>query len=108
METGELTNRGRLARARRGERGEGKFKAIFMLVILVLAIYCAVKLVPPYVAEYQLSDKIQEQARFAIVNHTTEEQIRNSVYKVIQDLEIPAKKEDIKIVANDQVVKISV
>lgn len=94
--------------ARRGERGEGKFKAVFMLVIVVVGIYCAVKLLPPYIAEYQLSDKIQEQARFAIVNHTTEEQIRNSVYKVIQDLEIPAKKEDIKIVSNDQVVKISV
>jgi len=103
-----LTNRGRLARARRGERGEGKFKAVFVLVILVLGIYCAVKLLPPYVAEYQLSDKIQEQARFAIVNHSTEEQIRNNVFKTIQDLEIPAKKENIKIVSNDQVVKISV
>jgi hypothetical protein len=108
METGELTNRGRLARARRGERGEGKFKAVFVLVIVVLAIYCAVKLLPPYIAEYQLSDKIQEQARFAIVNHSTEEQIRNNVFKTIQDLEIPAKKENIKIVSNDQVVKISV
>jgi hypothetical protein len=108
METGELTNRGRLARARRGERGEGKFKAVFVLVILVLGIYCAVKLLPPYIAEYQLSDKIQEQARFAIVNHSTEEQIRNNVFKTIQDLEIPAKKENIKIVSNDQVVKISV
>ncbi len=103
-----MTIRGRMAGARRGERGEGKFKAVFMLVIVVLGIYCAVKLLPPYIAEYQLSDKIQEQARFAIVNHTTEEQIRNSVYKVIQDLEIPAKKEDIKIVSNDHVVKISV
>ncbi len=103
-----MTIRGRMAGARRGERGEGKFKAVFMLVIVVLGIYCAVKLLPPYIAEYQLSDKIQEQARFAIVNHTTEEQIRNSVYKVIQDLEIPAKKEDIKIISNDQVVKISV
>jgi hypothetical protein len=108
METGELTNRGRLARARRGERGEGKFKAVFVLVILVLGIYCAVKLLPPYIAEYQLSDKIQEQARFAIVNHSTEEQIRNNVFKTIQDLEIPAKKENIKVVSNDQVVKISV
>jgi hypothetical protein len=108
METGELTNRGRLARARRGERGEGKFKAVFVLVILVLGIYCAAKLLPPYIAEYQLSDKIQEQARFAIVNHGTEEQIRNNVFKTIQDLEIPAKKENIKIVSNDQVVKISV
>ncbi len=42
----------RMARARNGERGEGKFKAIFMLVILVLLIYCAVKLLPPYIAEY--------------------------------------------------------
>jgi len=103
-----LTIRGGMTRARRGERGEGKFKAIFVLVILVLGIYCAVKLLPPYVAEYQLSDKIQEQARFAIVNHSTEEQIRNNVFKTIQDLEIPAKKENIKIVSNDQVVKISV
>ena len=103
-----MTNRGRMAGVRRGERGEGKFKAIFMLVIVVLGIYCAVKLLPPYIAEYQLSDKIQEQARFAIVNHSTEEQIRNNVFKTIQDLEIPAKKQDIKIVSNDQVVKISV
>ena len=99
----------KLARAtRRGERGEGKFKAILVLVILIMGIYAAVKLLPPYIAEYQLADKIQEQARFAIVNHTTEEQIRESVFKVIQDLEIPAKKQDIKIVANDRAVKITV
>jgi hypothetical protein len=92
----------------KNQRGEGKFKAIFTLVILVLGIYCAVKLVPPYVAEYQLSDKMQEQARFAIVNRYTEEQIRENVWKVMQDLEIPAKREDIKIVANMQTVKIAI
>jgi hypothetical protein len=96
------------SRTLKNQRGEGKFKAIFTLVILVLGIYCAVKLVPPYVAEYQLSDKIQEQARFAIVNRYTEEQIRENVWKVMQDLEIPAKREDIKIVANMQTVKIAI
>ena len=95
-------------RTLKNQRGEGKFKALFMLVILVLGIYCAVKLVPPYVAEYQLSDKIQEQARFAIVNRYTEEQIRENVWKVMQDLEIPAKREDIKIVANMRTVKIAI
>lgn len=95
-------------RTLKNQRGEGKFKALFTLVILVLGIYCAVKLVPPYVAEYQLSDKIQEQARFAIVNRYTEEQIRENVWKVMQDLEIPAKREDIKIVANMQTVKIAI
>ncbi|HEY2352480.1 MAG TPA: hypothetical protein VGH83_08200 [Candidatus Acidoferrum sp.] len=92
---------------RRRERGQGAFKAIFVLVLLVLGIYCAVKLVPPYVAEYQLADKIQEQARFAIVQRYTEEQIRENVFRVMQDLDIPAKKEDIKIVANERFVKIS-
>ena len=92
---------------RRGERGEGRIKSILILVIFILAIYCAVKVVPPYVAEYQLADKMQEQARFAIVNRYTEEQIRDNVYKVVQDLDIPVKREDIKVVATMQVVKIS-
>lgn len=98
----------RVPATRSRERGEGKFKAIFVLVILLLGIYAAVKLLPPYVAEYQLADKIQEQARFAIVNHNTEEQIRENVFKVVQDLEIPARREDIKIVSTEHVVKISV
>jgi hypothetical protein len=92
----------------RNERGEGKVKAILVLVVLILLVYSAVKLLPPYVAEYQLADKIQEQARFAIVNHSSEEQIRDNIYKVIQDLDIPAKKQDIKIVADDRAVKITV
>jgi hypothetical protein len=102
-----LEPKGSRVAGRRSERGAGRFKAIFTLVVLVFGVYCAVKLVPPYVAEYQLADKMTEQARFAIVNRYTEEQIRENVFKVMQDLEIPAKKEDIKIVDNMQVVKIS-
>ena len=75
------------------ERGEGKLKAVIYTTILLLAIYSAVKM--------------QEQARFAVVNRYTEEQIRDKIFKVVQDLEIPAKREDIKIVANPAVVKIS-
>ena len=92
----------------RGQRGEGYFKAILSLVILVGAIYAGVKLLPPYIAEYQLADKIQEQARFAIVNRYTEEQIRDNVFRVIQDLDIPVKKEAIKVTATMQKVTITV
>ncbi len=63
---------------------------------------------PAYVAEYQLTDKMQEQARFAVVNRYTEEQVRDIIYKVVKDLEIPVKREDIKVVTNNDVVKISV
>ena len=94
-------------RQRRFERGEGKLKGILIVVILVLGIYSAWKLVPAYVNDYQLADKMQEQSRYAMVNRYTEDQIRDNIYKIMQDLDIPAKREDIKIVANGNVVKIS-
>ena len=97
----------REAHLRRSERGEGRLKGIIIVVMVVLAIYTAWKVVPVYVDEYQLSDKMQEQARYAVVNRYTEDQIRENVFKVIQDLDIPAKREDIKVVSNNSVVKIS-
>ena len=92
----------------RSQRGEGKLKAIIYTVILISAVYAAVKVVPAYVAEYQLNDKITEQARFAVVNHYTEDQIRDIIFKVIQDLDIPANREDIKVKNTNHGVMISV
>jgi hypothetical protein len=94
--------------SRRGQRGGGKAKALIYTIILVAAIYAAVKLVPPYAAQYQLSDKMQEEARFAVVNREPEEKIRANIFKVAQDLDIPIKAEDIKIVANEHTVRISI
>ncbi len=93
---------------RRSERGEGKLKAIIFTAILVLAIYSAVKIVPVYVSNYQLQDKMQEQARFAAVNRYPEERIREIIFKEVQDLELPVKREDIKIGAGQSGVKISI
>jgi hypothetical protein len=98
---------GRALGRRSFERGEGRLKGILIVAIIVLAIYTAWKMVPPFVDDYQLSDRMQEQSRYAMVNHYTEEQIRDNIYKVIVDLDIPAKREDVKIVSNNNVVKIS-
>ncbi len=95
-------------RAQRAQRGEGKLKAIIVTTILVIGVIAAWKVVPPYSAEYQLADKIQEIARFAVVNRQTEEQIRDTVFKTIQDLEIPAKREDIKVTTSTSKVTILV
>ena len=94
--------------SKRSQRGEGKLKAIVYTVILAAAVYVAVKVVPVYVAEYQLKDKISEQARFAVVNRYNEEQVRDIIFKVIQDLEIPAKREDIKVQSTNNGMRISV
>jgi hypothetical protein len=95
-------------RGRIGQRGAGRFKTVFILFIFVALIFVGFKTVPAYVAEFQLDDKMQETARFAVVQRETVEQIQDTIYKVIQDLEIPAKKEDIKVTATNQLVTISV
>src|ERR1700730_2011328 len=89
------------------QRGAGKIKAIMVTAIIVFAFYATIRIVPPYAAEYQLADKMQEQARFAVVNHYSDEQIRENVVKVVQDHENPAKREDIKIEASNRIVKIA-
>lgn len=81
----------------RHQSGEGKLKAIIYTLFLIAGIYVAVKLVPVYVAEYQLKDKMNEQARFAVVNRYSDDQIKDMLFKVVQDLDIPAKREDIKV-----------
>ena len=98
----------RLSATRRAERGEGKPKAILYTFILVLVLYSAFKIVPVYVENYQLSDKMQETARFAVVNRYSEEQIRDTIFKEIQTLEIPARREDIKVSSTQSIVRISV
>ena len=99
---------GKRAAVRRRERGEGKLKAVLYTVVFALLILVAVKIVPPYVAEYQLVDKMQEQARFGVVNRYSEDQIRDILFKTVQDLDIPVKREDIKVLVTQAKVTISV
>ncbi len=101
------TDNTRRSRAR-GQRGEGRFKAIAFTAIVVFGFYAAFKLIPPYLAEYQLSDKMQEEARFAVVNRHSEEQIREAIFKEARDLDIPLTKDEIKVLASASEVRISV
>jgi hypothetical protein len=93
---------------RQAERGGVSLKNVVFVAVAVLGILLAFKLVPPYVSEYQLQDKMQELARFGIVNRYTDEQIRDNVFKVVQDLDIQGvKREDIKVTVTQSVVRIS-
>src|SRR5262245_25728516 len=100
--SGTMNNRAR------SQRGEGKLKAIIVTGILILGIFAGIKVIPPYVAYYQLNDKVQEIARFGVVEHNTEDQIRDKVLKTIDDLQIPATKDNVKVSAGSSRVSISV
>jgi hypothetical protein len=90
------------------ERGGGNLKAILYLALLIAAVFVAIKIVPAYVAEYQLKDKITEQARFAVVNRTGEDQIKDNIFRTIQDLDIPAKRDDVKVASTNHGLQITV
>ena len=87
----------KLQTTRRGQRGEGRLKAVIYFTVLILGVLAAIKVVPAYVNDYQLKDKMSEQARFGVVNHYTHDQIKDNIYRTIQDLDIPAQRDDVKV-----------
>jgi hypothetical protein len=93
---------------RLGQQGEGRLKALLYLAFLIVAVLVAIKVVPPFVADYQLKDQMTEQAKFAIVNRYTEDQIKDKIFKTIQDLDIPATLDDVKVTSTNHGIMISV
>ncbi len=65
-------------------------------------------MVPPYIDEYQLNDTMQETAKFASVTRSGEDQIRATIFRKIEELGIPATKDQVKVTAVNGRVAISV
>lgn len=83
-------------------------KALVYSAFLVAAVFVAFKVVPAYVNDYQLKDKLTEQATFAIVNHYSDDQIKDNIFHTIQDLDIPATRDDVKVEKTGTGLRISV
>lgn len=84
-------------RGRKGERGGANIKAIVWTIILAVFIYVMAMLLPVLVNEYQFQDSLQDIARFASVNHRTNEQIKQAILDIAQKQELPVQAEDIKV-----------
>ena len=92
----------------RAQRGAGGLKGLLYLAFLIVAVFVAVKVVPLYVTNYQLKDKMNEQAKFAVVNRYSEDQIRDNIFRTIQDLDIPATRDDVKVANTNHGIQITV
>jgi len=86
-------------RRQNGEHGSSKLNFLITLLVLGAIAFAAVKIVPVYFANYQLQDSMQTEARFALSAYPKKgpDDIRDDIYKKMQELDIPAKKEDIKV-----------
>ncbi|HEV2615636.1 MAG TPA: hypothetical protein VGU63_03390 [Candidatus Acidoferrales bacterium] len=92
----------------RGERGGARIKALLALIILGSAIFCAVKIVPSYFANYQLQDSIRQEAAYASADRKKDDDIRADVEKKVKELGIPADSKDIQVSDVSGNVQISV
>ncbi len=82
-----------------GERGGSKLSLILTLLVVGALGFTAVKIVPVYVEAYQFQDSIEAESRFALTGYPKRsmDDIRDDIYKKSQELDIPVKREDIRI-----------
>ena len=72
-------------------------KTILVLGLLAAAVYVGAQVIPPYFANYQFQDTLDNEARLGTYSTKGDEVIRDAVFKRAQELELPLTAEDIKL-----------
>lgn len=90
------------------ERGGAKINLLLTLIILGSMIFVCVMFIPPFFTNYQLQDAMSTEARFAGYNRKSDEEIREDVWKKVQELGVPAKRDDIHITNDNNTTQITV
>ena len=72
-------------------------RPIIAIAVLVAFVFLVYRLVPPYFANYQFQDAMASEARNATYSTKSEQDIRDSVFKRAQELEIPVSQQQIVV-----------
>ena len=94
-------------RSRNLQRGGSRVKLFLTLALLGSMIFAGIKILPIYVNNYQMQDAIESEARFAIGNRLGAKDIRDNVWKKVNEIGIPADQDSLKVTANQGAVQIS-
>jgi len=94
-------------RSRNLQRGSGRVKLFLTLALLAAMIFAGVKILPIYVSNYQMQDAIESEARFAIGNRLGSKDIRDNIWKKVNEIGIPADQDNLKVTATQGAVQIS-
>jgi cell division protein FtsL len=80
----------------RRQRGEGRLGLLISLVILGIAIFLAVKIIPVRVNAYQFKDFMRQECRFAAVRQQ-DNQVAQRILTKAEELGIPLEKQNLKL-----------
>ena len=83
-------------------------KALIALLVFAAAVYATFKVAPVYLANYQFQDAMEEEARINSYTGKSESDMRDTMWKKAQSLELPlTSPEQIKVERNGTSVTIS-
>jgi hypothetical protein len=95
-----VPNQARATRARDGQRGGARIRALIWTTILLAIIFVCYKVVPPYYANYEFEDWLKTQVPFLMVNHTSNDALVAAIIKEMKNDGVTITKENIKIIQN--------
>ena len=72
-------------------------KLVVALGVIAVGVYVGFQLVPPFFANYQFQDAIQNETVLQSYSNKTEDEIRSTIYKKAQELEIPIREDQINV-----------
>ncbi len=98
------------------QSGMTSFKALLAVALFVVLVYLGIKLVPPFVNNYQFQEDIKTVARLAThaqsfaahAQSRREENIREEVLRKAKDLGLPIKPDQVRVVKSNYGVNIDV
>jgi hypothetical protein len=74
-----------------------KIKMFLGLFVIVGSLYGMFKVAPPYFEAYQFQDAVKDEATHDSYASKTEDEIRASIFKKAQELDIPIAQDSIKV-----------
>ncbi len=89
------------------ERGASRVKTLVGLLIVVALVYVAAKLVPIYFANFQLQDKMRDEALYAQANRRTPQEIQQIIVTEARGLDLPVRTDDVTVEMTPQGTQIS-
>lgn len=90
-------------------RGKGGLQdqRINLLLIVVSVLYFAAKVIPIYFANFQLQDKMLDEALYAQANRRTPQQIQEAILVEAHGLDLPLRAEQVNVEMTPQGTRIS-
>jgi len=83
-------------RGRTSEKGEGRVGLMITLIIVGVAIFLGVKIIPVRIAAYEFRDVLREEARYGAVRNS-DVIVRKRILDKAAELEIPLDKKNLKV-----------